>query len=167
MAIYTSNIFISKKQGTSCLPVPFKVLRIVCIANKGEKVLKVKQFCPISILFLLKQIDYEFLMRLEVCEPLCVWECKRNPFDLLFFSTDHKQDIRHPSHPVRIGGFEREAELWRDHTLSGHHSGQRKSAQEEEKYSSKDWKITRLMSFQSCMNFTNWDVKECPSFFCL
>ncbi len=43
-----------------------------CIAKKGEEVLKVKQFCPISILFLLKQIDDEYLMRLGVCEPLCV-----------------------------------------------------------------------------------------------
>jgi len=73
------NHFDSKEQGTSCLHVHFKVLGIVCIANKGEKVLKVKQFCPISILFLLKQIDDEFLMRLEVCEPLCMYVCGK-PF---------------------------------------------------------------------------------------
>lgn len=125
---------ISKEQGVSCLHVPFfKIYVSTCIAKKGEEVFKVKQFCPISILFLMKQTD-EYLMKLGVCDCGFVCVLRGKPFwPTLFFSTDHKQDIQHPSHPVWISGSEREVELWRDHTLPGHHSGQCKFVWEEEK----------------------------------
>lgn len=161
--LFTHQTFWFQKS-RSCLHVPFKVLRIVCIANKGEKVLKVKQFCPISILFLLKQIDDEFLMRLEVCEPLCmcVCVCMGNPFDLLFPSpqtTNRTFDI-----PLTLSGSVvlRERLNYEEITrylviiqanVSLH--GRRWYIVQTNKR-----KILTLLSFQSCKTFTNWDVKQ-------
>ncbi len=79
-------------------PVSMSLLKFSvssCIAKKGEEVLKVKQFCPISILFLLKQIDYEYLMRLGVCEPLCVCVCFKRETLLTYPFLLHRPQTRH------------------------------------------------------------------------
>ncbi len=79
-------------------PVSMSLLKFyvsTCIAKKGEEVLKVKQFCPISILFLLKQTDDEYLMRLGVCEPLCVCVCFKRETLLTYPFLLHRPQTGH------------------------------------------------------------------------